>query len=262
MNFFYEMRGSDIQFGKVGRLTFGSHLHIEIEIAYINSGSTSCFIDGTEYSVGAGDAVIILPNRIHSYSDAENIKGYILIFDPAIYPELMSYIKNKRLVSPIIRKEELDAIRFKDAADFLYNEFINGDEISKKGCGMIIAGKLFSLCRFEDDFSVESRTLLKLINFCQKNYKENITVEDIAKALNISKGYVSHIFSKKLQIGFSNYVNSLRINEAVNLLADTENRITEISYKCGFSTLRTFNRVFFKSMGMSPREYRKKILNH
>jgi AraC-like DNA-binding protein len=78
----------------------------------------------------------------------------------------------------------------------------------------------------------------------------------LERDLHISKYYISHVMSQKLNIGFNDYVNSLRISSACRLLRKSDRSITEISELVGFNTLRTFNRAFFKQMGVTPSDYR------
>ena len=75
--------------------------------------------------------------------------------------------------------------------------------------------------------------------------------------LHLSKYYISHLFGSKIGTGFNDYINALRVSEACRYLRRTNKSITEISALVGFGTLRTFNRAFFKQVGMSPSEYRK-----
>ena len=60
-----------------------------------------------------------------------------------------------------------------------------------------------------------------------------------------------------MNISFTDFVNGLRIEHACSLLENDTN-ITETAFSSGFSSIRTFNRAFAKSMGMSPREYIKR----
>ena len=95
-----------------------------------------------------------------------------------------------------------------------------------------------------------------ILNYCESNYHDKISLKSTARELHISESRLSHIFSEKIKIGFCNYLNMLRINEAANLLVSTELTITEISGMCGFSTIRTFNRAFKKHIGITPAKYR------
>ncbi|MBR5507608.1 MAG: helix-turn-helix transcriptional regulator [Clostridia bacterium] len=84
-----------------------------------------------------------------------------------------------------------------------------------------------------------------------------ISIDQISKDLKISKSCISHTFSEKFRIPFRTYINTLRLREAVKLLENTSKSITEIAAESGFETIRTFNRSFTQSFGISPSQYRK-----
>lgn len=109
----------------------------------------------------------------------------------------------------------------------------------------------------------EQETILKgtqISNIIEMDFDtplQAIREEVISQALHISRTYISHLFSEKLHMGFSEYIGMLRISDACNLLATRDMSITEISYAVGFDSTRSFNRLFLKYTGMTPREYRK-----
>ena len=104
---------------------------------------------------------------------------------------------------------------------------------------------------------VANDTLSQILQYCAEHYKENISVEEVADKLRISRSTVSHLFNERLAMNFCDYINSLRLSDAVKLLKNGKNTITEVSDLSGFSTIRTFNRAFLKRYGISPSEYRK-----
>jgi transcriptional regulator GlxA family with amidase domain len=58
--------------------------------------------------------------------------------------------------------------------------------------------------------------------------------------------------------GFVRYLSIIRISQAADLLTTTDLKITDIAYQCGFSSIRTFNRVFLEVTGYTPTEYSKR----
>ena len=77
--------------------------------------------------------------------------------------------------------------------------------------------------------------------------------------MHLSRFYVSRLLSRELRMGFSEYVNLLRVNRACDLLNDTDKKIADISEDAGFSTIRSFNRAFARHMNMTPIQYRKML---
>lgn len=85
--------------------------------------------------------------------------------------------------------------------------------------------------------------------------------QDIAKAAHISEGHLSHLFSKRLDISITDYINLERLKLAKALLADTSMSITLIAMKSGFNSTSYFITAFKKFTGSTPTEYRKSTHN-
>ena len=103
----------------------------------------------------------------------------------------------------------------------------------------------------------ENLTLQNIINYCTLNLSSNLSLDDLAQSLHLSKYYVSYLFNNKLKISFNNYINSLRVNAACDLLAETDKNMVDISQEVGFGSIRSFNRAFTGVMGVTPTVYRK-----
>ena len=83
-----------------------------------------------------------------------------------------------------------------------------------------------------------------------------MTLKQAAQALGMGRCRLSRLFTERLGIRFTAYVGALRVIEAKRLLDHTDLPIAEIAYACGFETSRTFNRVFLRECGTTPRQYR------
>lgn len=256
MNFFYETHENEIMFSERSVLAFQPHLHMQAEIAFILDGSTTCSIDGEEFRLQKGDTVIIYPNKIHSYYEDSRLTSLLLILDPADFPELKSMFQGQEPMYPVLHKEQLESIHFFKTLHFAFQEFHFESDAVKKASVLLVLGKLFSLLDFKQKNSGDSGILREILSFCEEHYKESITLSDTAAALHISNGYLSHIFSGRLRMSFTDYINMLRIKDACILLKSSDASITEISNMSGYTSLRTFNRAFLKHIGMAPREYR------
>ena len=83
-----------------------------------------------------------------------------------------------------------------------------------------------------------------------------ISLDILSAELGLSVSYISRFFSSKLKMSFSDYINGMRLSEAVTLLNDSKLTITNISSITGFPSIRTFNNAFMKQYGMTPSQYR------
>jgi YesN/AraC family two-component response regulator len=91
------------------------------------------------------------------------------------------------------------------------------------------------------------------------HYAEPLSLSALARKKGYSLPYLSALFKERMGMGFQEYLIRVRIEEACRLLANTDKKISDIAFSCGFSDIRTFNRVFKKVTLLSPREYRNKI---
>jgi AraC-like DNA-binding protein len=104
--------------------------------------------------------------------------------------------------------------------------------------------------------NAEPPIILRAKEFIKQNQTEDISLGQVAKAVNTSTFYFCKMFKKFTGINFTDYVSRLRIESAKNLLLNPNLRISEIAYEVGFQSLTHFNRVFKKIIGQSPTEYR------
>lgn len=259
MKFFYENKDLSIQANYGNGLAFGAHLHNHIELAYMLEGRTKLLVDSKEYIVCAGDAFIIFPNQIHQYHKIDHERYFLSIFPADLCPEFLNVFKNKLPVSPVIEKvsENTKILPLVDnivEVNMQKGPFYN---TCIKGCFLVLLSELFEMMQFEDSKSPDSNAIKDILNYCSKNYTADIQLKMVSSALHISKYYVSHLFSQKLHMGFSEYIGTLRISEACRLLTSEDVSITEVAYTVGFNSTRSFNRVFLKYIGMTPRQYKK-----
>lgn len=91
--------------------------------------------------------------------------------------------------------------------------------------------------------------------YIQEHIEEKLTLNKVAKEFNISSNYLSILFSKHSDIGFSDYINQKKVEAAKKMMADGNYKIYEISDRLGFESAFYFSRVFKKVTGMSPRDY-------
>jgi AraC-like DNA-binding protein/ligand-binding sensor protein len=105
----------------------------------------------------------------------------------------------------------------------------------------------------------EPPVITKAKKYIDEHQTEDISLEDVAKAVNTSSFYFCKMFRKVTGINFTDYVSRLRIERAKNLLLNPNLRISEIAYEVGFQSLTHFNRVFKRIAGQSPTDYRAQL---
>ena len=265
---YYEQRVKKIAFESTvmenGRLLdCAPHIHPHIEIVYIKDGKTTCGADMQEYEAEPDDLFVSFPNQVHYYKGGHKHAFSLFIIDPEYIPDFYEIYGNKipqvSLIKNISQYPTMKALL--DTFSREYTENDESNEIVLKGLIYAFLGEIYYHSVFIEQILPEENSLKSVIKYCPENFKSNITLEILEKEIHLNKYYISHLFSDKFKISFTEYVNLLRLTEACKLLANTKMTISKISAASGFNTTRTFNRAFMKKFGMSPIQYRNSISN-
>lgn len=98
----------------------------------------------------------------------------------------------------------------------------------------------------------------RVLKYIATNYKEKISVSQLAEREHINKNYFSQFVSKTIFSSFSNMVNYIRCYQAEFLLLTTNMSVSDISFECGFSDPKYFYSAFKELWHATPTEHRKK----
>ncbi len=93
--------------------------------------------------------------------------------------------------------------------------------------------------------------------YADKSFQEPITLSEIAATYHKNPKYLGRLFKSEMGISYSEYLISVRLLNAEEMLRKTDSKIIEIALSSGFNSISYFNRAFYKKNGISPSEYRK-----
>lgn len=259
--------------------SYPMHWHEEVEILYIVEGKLDINLDLKTYTAKEGDIVFMSPCALHSFKQHENVKTRFvnLVFhmrilgtsipDACTVKYLRPFMESEYEYNPVINSENenYEAIKscflnFKRECD-LKEEFY---ELKIKSEIFNLFYLLFNSVLIKKESSKEVsgeaiQNIKMILDYIQENYKEVITVEELAKLLNFSKSHFMRYFKKYMGITCIEYINQYRLNRAANLLTTTDLTVTEIAEEVGISNLSYFNRQFKRFFDVSPLQHRKKI---
>lgn len=252
MNVFYEKKTEPLTYFEQGTLSPLPHLHNEIEIIYVKEGEANAYADSTVYNLRKGDIFIAFPNQIHYYQTVERGDFNVYI----ILPDIIFGLKNQfNSYIPRCNKlicDEETKILFLKAAEH-YNTESNTVSV---GYLNIILGNLIPLLKLTPNLSSDNSTIRSILDYCYEHFTEDISLSLVAEELHLNKYYISHLIKRKLDLGFNDYINLLRVRSACKLLIDSDKKIADISEEVGYGTIRTLNRTFKQIMNLTPLEYR------
>lgn len=102
-----------------------------------------------------------------------------------------------------------------------------------------------------------SRPIWLVLTYIQENFREKITLEQLAQCADRNPQYISALFSRECGISIGQYITTLRIEEAKRLLRSTNLPIGEVACGVGYQDPKYFSRIFQKETGLYPRAYRQ-----
>lgn len=101
--------------------------------------------------------------------------------------------------------------------------------------------------------------VLGVMNYVEGNYSKEFTMEMMSDSLKISKSYLSTYFKTKTSVNLIDYIQQFRVQKAIELMKNSNIRLSDIGSQVGISNSNSFIRVFKKHTGITPSEYRKNL---
>lgn len=232
----------------------------DYQLLYIIEGKAHFYFDGVERIVHKGEMVLFRPydHQSYFYYPRDKCQVYWVHFTGSEVDKILDYYKlpNDRnifysstspdyqwLFEQMIRELQLCRTNYKELLTMnlrhiflLIHRYVK--EHSKSGSGSI-------------------NEIEHAIRHFNVHYKKNINIEEYAKSLHISPCWFNRRFKQITKVTPLQYILSLRIANAKSLLEAKDYNITEIAFEVGFNDPLYFTRVFSKSVGITPTEYRK-----
>lgn len=118
------------------------------------------------------------------------------------------------------------------------------------------------LLKDADTADTQNTYLVKCIKYMDDHIDQELSLNDLADYLDISPSYLSTLFKRYLNKSPIDYFIEMRIEQACKYLKLSDLKIYEVAEKVGYKDPYYFSRIFKRSTGVSPKDYRKKVLNN
>lgn len=226
----------------------------------VSSGSGTLSYEGSKYELTAGSCVFIDTRKPYSHTTTDDLWNISWVhFDGPTAANIYQKYKERGGL-PVFSSNHFGS--YLELLTNLYDiatgqSYIRDMEINT-GISSILS--LLMADAWHPDMSMpgsKKSSALEIKKFLDDNYTKKIVLDDLAKKFNVNKYYLTRIFKEQFGISIMDYVLSVRITEAKNLLRFTDLSAEEIGLRTGIGDVYYFSRVFKKVEGMNAREYRK-----
>lgn len=252
------------------------HWHSEFELNYIKAGKGEFICGSQKFMALEGDILIIPPNMLHSaypYKHEELIY-HALVFhlillgssggDRSAVECMRPIVNGSAQIKVHICPDDKDYSLLRATTDQIF-ACVQADSAQMDLLLKSELMKLFWLLENSGNIIFRKETgagynelIRPVLAYMSQNFREDITVEYLASLAHLSKSHFMKCFKETVGVGAMEHLTQLRISAACEALIATQDKISDISYQCGYSNLSNFNRQFLKKVGCSPNAYRKR----
>lgn len=255
MKLLYEQK-TEIKVTYPKSVDFPMHVHDAVEIVLVLQGSFTGIVGNQQHHVTAGDIFISFPNQVHGYENQKDFKGFVLIVPSK--PFLSAYrakLDQKLPQNPVFHPEAPLFTELSNLLQLAYRDRHSEYDAILRGYTLAIMGTLLiHLPMMEKTTGTDA--LQAVLSYVSAHYTEPIRRRDIANAVGYNESYISHLFADSLNTTLTNYLTTLRLNEARHQLKETDLPVSRIAMTLGFASIRCFNRSFSQEVGTTPTAYR------
>lgn len=255
------------------------HFHNYLEIGFCYEGQGRMLLGEEEVRFSGREFSVIPPNYPHTTdSDLGTVSRWEYLFvdvEGFLRSFLDTPVKADKVIQRIYSKalflEENQSPSISAKILKIMNIMRDGEEFYLEEAKGILASLLVEIARLnrrseeervEEEKGKLTNMITRIQDFVSYHYMEDIKVEDLAKSCHISETHFRRVFTSYMKMSPLEYINTVRINTACELLQKTDEPVADIAHKCGFTTNSTFNRNFKQLMGVTPVEWRKRPENY
>lgn len=255
----------------LGGASFQWHWHEEFEILLCVEDLFTVGLENHFYPFEKDDIMIVLPNQMHCDLPSPSTKHLVIKFSPLLLkgsPADFSAFTSKDLISLNWQPEDRQKIR--EIVWKIWEEY----DSKRQGYQSVICRYLYEIQAYairclpqassETSNQISSgnkqnccsSSIRPVLLYISQHYTEHLTLSECAEHFSFNTNYFSTFFAHSTGITFYKYLQTLRLREFEHLLTTTADSITELCFKAGFSSIKTLNRMFHDTWGISPTQYR------
>jgi len=254
---------------------FPPHWHEQVELIYVLDEKLNIGLNNEIFTLKARDILIVGVGEVHYFlPQLQQSRRVIIQFETSLLDSFSNVMKDIRFIKPYFNSTEYDENVSLNAHKELEKhilDIVKENEIREEGYRIALKARLYDLIVTlirhvpVDRYSPQEKNkqlnrlerLDQVFKYVEFNYCKEISLTEISNVANFSVYHFTRFFKETTGMTFGQYLNNFRVAKAVGYLKESIDPITEVVFKSGFNSIKTFNRVFKKLKGCSPTTFRK-----
>lgn len=258
------------------------HYHPDIELVLITKGAGKRMVGDHIDRFEEGDLVLLGSNLPHEWLCDEIYfkhpsgfcgEGIVIQFLENFMGDTFMQLPENRRLKKILDDSQQGLLvegRTKELVTDIMKKMLSMDSESR----LYALFRIFNILAKSKDYAAlsshgfissfqtaDDTPMKKVIQYIYQHFQKNISINNVLQVANMSSTSFSVLFKRTYNMTFKEYLVKLRVGYACRLLADNDKHIAQISYEAGFENISNFNRLFKNIKGITPSEYRKKIMS-
>jgi AraC-like DNA-binding protein len=257
---------------------FPPHWHEAVEVVYVLEDSLKIGVNNEVHTLYARDIFLVGGGDVHYFlPEPKSVKRAIIHFEMSLFESFAAVMKDKRFSKALLKEsdshEENASFHIHQALEKQIQDILLEYETREAGYKIALKARLFDILVIllrhvpMEIYSTQDKNrqlnrlerLEQVFQHVEQNFGRNITLEEIAAVANFSAFHFTRFFKDATGMTFGQYVNNYRVTKAAVYLMQSADSITEVVFKSGFGSIKTFNRVFRQIKGCSPTQYKGTI---
>jgi AraC-like DNA-binding protein len=264
-----------LSFTDYERITAENNPENIMAICYIQRGSGEVCHQDRAHSVCMGNILILGNNRGYTFTASESLTVNLIAFDRRLFSNSYACSLGHEALSPL--RAMARGCEVLSSKDICYSEILRivsdiwkEAETKDSGSPLMAVALLWQLAALlkremerRGDLSCTLREarnrerLAPVIDYIFKHYDNKIALADLANLINMSVPNFSSVFRETMGVPPMEYLTRIRLQNAADLLQNTDKKIIDVAEECGFFSISNFIKAFHNGMNMSPSQYRK-----
>ena len=258
-------------------MTWGWHFHPEFELCWSEKGYGKRLVGNSIEMFDDDDMVFMGENLPHSFQTASEfankknglyVQNVVIQFRKEIFGKFLQIHELKKI------NEMLQAATYgfqikgelKEKLKVIIEKMINETGFAKMNSLLLLLNEMaehpedcrkLSTLKYARITNPETNRIGNVFQYLQKNFKKNITLNEVAEIANLTPNAFCKYFKRRTNKSFIEYLNELRINYSCELIMTDKYSIKEIADLIGFNNRSNFNRQFVKLVGKTPSQFSK-----